>query len=413
MRAARLVAVFALAVMLQGCWGSRETDEIAYVLVIGFDKGPGQNAVVTFQMANPKAIAGQAAGGGGGGEGEAAKPLLAESTVALLPVGAIKLLNAERARELSLLHTSAFIFSEEVARQGLAPYLNPLERYRETRGTAFVFICRGKASEFMEKNQPLLEINPVKQYELLRLAGRLHGLTPVIQFSEFYQATKSTAVGPTAPLVAVARKKIAEGGQPRKNTLGDFLAGEMPTEAKHTQFLGAAVFRKDKMVGEITGDETRYLNMITGRLDESFILIEDPKSKGNSLGITLKQARKPTVKINLQGERPEILVTIYQEPEIVGVASGIRYESPELKPVLEKELEKIIRERCLSLVSKAQEEFRSDIFGFGRYARMQFLTLDRWRKYRWEEMFLLAEVDVQVNAKIRRTGLMLKTEPPR
>lgn len=412
MRAVKIVALVLMVLLTQGCWGSRETDEIAYVLVMGFDKGPGQNVVVTFQTANPKAIAGVVGGGGGGG-GADSRPLITDSTVAPLPIGAFKLLNVERSREISLLHTTAFIFSEELARQGLAPLLNPLERYRETRGTAFVFVCRGKAKEFIKKNQPILEIDPSKLYELLDRTSMLHGLTPVTQFSEFYPRTKSMAANPVAPLAAVGRRNIDLKEQPPKNSLGDYLAGEMPSDGEHIQFLGAAVFRGDKMVGELTGDETRYLNMITGKMKESFIIIEDPLRKGHSVGVTLRQARAPGVKVNIKGERPEIRVDIYQEPEIVGISSGINYESTKLKPVLEEALEKIISERCRRLTSRAQEEFRSDIFGLGRYVRMRFITLGQWREFSWEDVFPAAAVDIKVHVKIRRTGLMLETMPPR
>lgn len=411
MKAVKIIAALVISLMVQGCWGSRESDEIAYVLVMGLDKGPGQNILVTFQIANPKTIAGQAGGGGGGGgQGEAARPLITDTTVALLPIGAFNLLNVERSREISLLHTTAFIFSEELARQGLGSYLNSLERYRETRGTAFVFVSRGKAKDFIEKNQPLLEINPSKQYELLRRTSRVHGLTQIIQFSEFYQRTKTPASNPVAPLVAINRVNPADKQEPpKKNTLGDYLAGEMPSDKEDTQFLGTAVFRRDRMVGSLTGDQTRYFNMLTGMLSESFLIIEDPKRNGYSLGVTLRQARKPVVKVDLGGDRPKVDVEMYQEPEIVGISSGLNYESQELKAVLEEKLAKIIRNRCQEVVNIAQEDFRSDIFGFGRYARMKFLTLDSWYAYRWEEMFPIAEVNININLKIRRTGLMLDT----
>jgi len=235
----------------------------------------------------------------------------------------------------------------------------------------------------------------------------------VTQFTQFYQRTKSAAVNPTAPLVAISKKEeLGKSEPPPHNKLGDYLAGDMPSIEKDPQFLGTAVFKADRMVGELTGDETRYLNMITGKLSQSFLIIDDPKKKGQSVGMTLRQARNPEVKVNLAGDRPEIELHIFQEPEIVGVTSGINYESTELKNVLEKALANIIRERCESLVTRAREEFGSDIFGFGRQARKKFITLDQWEKYNWGEAFPLARVDIKVDVKIRRTGLMLKTRPP-
>ncbi|KJS00720.1 MAG: hypothetical protein VR68_06430 [Peptococcaceae bacterium BRH_c4a] len=412
MRLLKIIAPLILVLLMAGCWGKRETDEIAYVLVMGFDKGPGHFSVISFQIANPKAIAGLSGGGGGKGVGGGDEPLFIENIVAKLPIGAFNLLNVERSREISLLHTTAFIFSEEVARQGVAHYLNPLGRYRETRGTAFVFVCRGKASEFMKKNQPVLEVTPSKQYAMLALTNKIHGLTQVTQFTDFYQGSKSVDVNPTAPLVGISKKEeLSKSEIPPHNKLGDYLAGDMPSVEKDPQFIGTAVFRKDRMVGELTGDETRYFNMIIGKLNQSFLIIDDPKKKGQSVGMTLRQARKPEVKVNLAGERPEIELRIYQEPEIAGVTSGINYESPEMKKVLEKALANIIRKRCESLITRTQEEFRSDIFGFGRKAKRKFITLEKWKKYNWDEAFPQARVDIIVHVKIRRTGLMLNTRP--
>jgi spore germination protein KC len=410
MRAVKLLACLLLISVLAGCWGSLETDEIAYVMAMGFDRGPGDSLVMTFQIANPRTIAGQAAGGGGGGGGNSqGGTTINISTVASLPIGAFNLLNVERGRKISLQHTRAFIFSDELAREGLHHYLNPLNRYRETRGTAFIYISRGRARDFMEKNQSRLEFTPVKQYELVSKMQRLHSLAPVTEFRKFYHRTKSIAHEPTAPLVAVNEKGLKNLREPEPDTLGDYLAGELPSDKGEAQFLGTAVFKGDKMVGTLTGDETRYLNMLTGEMNQGFLIIDDPIRKGKPVGLILDQARKPDIKVRFSPGRPAIEVDIYQEPEIVGVASAINYESTELKPVLERALAGIIRERCHELVARTQEEFRSDIIGFGRVARRQFLTLQDWEKVKWHEAYPMAGVNINVHVKIRRTGLMRKT----
>lgn len=407
MRALKTAAALLLALVLAGCWGSRETDEFAYVVAMGFDKGPDNNLIMTFQIANPRAIAG-AAGAAGGGGGDNVQPLITISTMAQLPIGAFNLLNTELSRNFSLLHTRAFIFSEELAREGLHQYLNPLERFRETRGTAFVYICREKARDFMKKNLPRMEVVPVKQYELVARISRQHGMTPVTMFREFYENTKSTVQEPVAPLVDISERGL-EGGDSRQNRLGDYYAGDMPSDRGFVQFLGTAVFKGDKMVGKLTGDETRYLNMLNGNLREGFLIIRDPLSPDEPLGLTLRQGKKPDVKVSFGGEVPEIEVHIYQEPEIVGISSGIDYESPSRKPVLEKSLEDIILDRCNHVLARSQDEFKADIFGFGRYARMNFLTVADWQKAHWAEVYPQARVSVNVHVKIRRTGLMMKT----
>ena len=413
MRAARLLSVILLALALAGCWGSRETDDLAYVLVVGFDKGPDRNVIVTFQIANPIATAGTATGsGGGGGGGQSNEPLITTSIVQRLPLAAFNLANVERSREISLLHTAAYVFSEELAREGIGQYLLPVNRFRETRGTALVLICRGKARDFIEKHKPKLEASPAKLYQHLIGLNRVHGLSVTTQYSKFYSQLKSGSVQPTAPLAAISEKAVT-AGKPQPDRLGDYLAGNLPSNKGEAQFLGAAVFRGDKMVGAITGDETRYLNMLTGNIVRSFIAVRDPKSDQDALGITLRQARKPVVKVRFTPERPVIDVEVFVEPDISGLGSGINYESVELKPVLEKKLKDLFEQRCRQLVAKSQEEYRSDIFSFGHEAKKQFLTVQEWRDFNWSEAYPRAEVNVKVNVKVRRTGLMVKTSPVR
>ncbi|MFZ5595594.1 MAG: Ger(x)C family spore germination protein [Bacillota bacterium] len=422
MKGAKLFACLIMLLLTSGCWGSKETDDIAYVLSLGFDKGPGDKLLVTFQIANPIVIAGQSGGGGrgggvggggggGGGGGVQNKSFLTMSAVAELPIGALHLLNSQQARELSLLHTMAFIFSDELAREGLKDYINSLNRYRETRGSAFVYICRGKAKDFLEKNTPMLELSPAKQYELLFKNNKLHGLVYVTTFREFYQKIKYITQEPVAPLLAINKEGLDVSTPEEKNRLGDYLAGELPSNKNVPQFLGSAVFKGDKMIGEITGDETRYLNIMSGLAKQTFLIIRDPQKENQFVGLTIKQAKKPKIKVDTKSDQPVIDLEIFLEPNIVGISSGINYESVKYKPILENELENIIKSRCEQLIKRTQDEFTTDIAGFGRIAAGNFLTIGQWEKYKWEEKYPRAVVNIKVNAKIRRTGFMIKTMP--
>lgn len=413
MRMFKLLATIILPLFLAGCWGSRESDEIAYVMAIGIDKGKKGNLMVTFQIANPKVIAGITGGGGGGGGGNGGgnvEPFLYVSTHAPLPIAAFHLVNATQSREISLLHTKAFIFSEELAREGLKGYLNPLNRYRETRGTSFVFISRGRARDFMQKNQPLLEVSPSKQYEMIAQLSNVHGLAPKTNFEQFYHNTKALSIAPTVPLVGVNEKGMATVKPAEPHVLGNYLAGDLPVAGESkVQFIGAAVFSGDRMVGELDGNECRHLLILQGNLQRSFMVLDDPLKQSGHIGLTLYQARKPIVEVSFTEEGPVINVEVFQEPTIVGIASGINYENTKYKPILEKEVTRLIEEKCMELVNRSQNEFRADIFGYGEAAKRHFLTLGDWEKYNWPEVYPNAQVNVKVNVKIRRTGLMLKT----
>jgi len=406
-KAARLILLLFLVICLSGCWGSIETDEMAYALVMGVDKGPDDNIIVTLHFANPAVVAGQVMGGGGGRD----QPFVNTSIVSGRPVEAFNLTDVQLSRVINLMHTSAFIFSEELAREGLYPYIAGLKCNREPRGPAAIYISRGRAGEFIEKNVPVLENNRAKLFQLFSRKDERHALQLNNNLHGFYMQMKSGDRQPYAPMLAMTTADQEESGVSPPGKTGDYLAGNVPLKRGVPQFIGTAVFRGDRMVGQLSGNESMYLNMLTGEFRRGMIVIEDPQESGQKVGLFLYQGKKPQVKVNLESGVPVIDVELFQEPEISGITSNINYESPELKPVLEEALEEVIKNGCDRLVARTQEEFRSDVFGFGRFAKMKFLTVQDWEDYNWSEAYPAATVNINVNLSIKRTGQMIKNMP--
>jgi len=415
-RAAKIFFFFLAALtllFLTGCFGSRETDETFYVLAMGFDKGEKDNMVVTVSIANPKTIAGMDGGGSAKGEG---KNVVVQSVETYGPLTGIEQLGTSTSRHLSLLHTKAYIFSEDMAREGLGSWFSTLSRYYELRATSYVFVCRGKAKDFLEKNQPPLELSPTKQYELIGSLSAAHGLYQNSMFKEFYQDYKSWSIQPSLPLAAIheggletAKPGVVEGGE---QTLGKYVAGEVPiTGENKAQFDGTAVFRGDKMVGTLNGEETRFYLMLRGQFENGFLLILDPLvAEPSGIGLSVHQARSPkyATRFNEDGS-VTVDVDIYLEADLAAMLSGINYESPGNKPILEEAFSENIREGCQKLIERTQEEFKSDIFGFGEQVKGHFWTVQSWRNFDWLQKYPEAQVNVTVHTRIRRTGLQLKT----
>lgn len=400
-----------------GCWGSRETDEVAYILSIGLDRGEQDRFLVTISIANPQNIAGAGTGGAGEG-GLGSSVIMSVESSAVIP--SLNLFDTSVARQLSLLHTKAYIISEELAREGLHDLLLSLIRYRELRGTALVLVSRGSARDFIEKNKPLLELSPTKQFELIRKLTGNHGLYASTLFQHFYNDLKSLSVEGSTPLVAIreggrgtAGPASGDGGG---HVLGDYEAGEVPiTGGNPAQIIGNAVFRGDRMVGVIGGEEARYLLMLQGKFRWGNLVVADPLAAGPAVvSLVVKQAHSPKIRTEIDPEgNVAIDVDIYLEPEIIGIMSGIDYETEENKAVLEETVSFEIQRGCQELIRRTQEEFRSDIIGFGKKVKHHFWTLSAWEEFRWLEHYPEAEVNVTVHSRIRRTGLQLKTMPYR
>lgn len=412
MKKVNIILIFLLfTFLLSGCWGVNETDELAYILAMGIDKGESNIIKVSFQIAIPSAIAG---GEGGGGD----KPVLNVSVEAASILGALQLANAFVSRDLTFIHNRMVIVSEEIAREGLNRYINPLIRSREIRRNTYIMVTRGSSKEFLEKNKPSLELNTAKQFELLLGETNDVGFMSDTIINDFYSSIKSPGKQPVLTLVGLSQKQDKKEKKPdtriqmiEKEVA--FLPGEIPREGgNEVEVIGLAVFRGDKLAGYLDGSETRYYQMVTGKFHKAIFTFPDPeREETDVIVIEVKSGRKPNTGVMFAQGKPIIDVNIILEGEIRSLQSGINYETGEKLNELKKYLEKIITDEILTLVKKTREEFKSDIFGFGEKTRKYFWTYPAWESYDWLKVYPETLVNVKVDLMIRRSGLMIRTAP--
>ncbi len=400
-----LLLIFSL--LFAGCWGMRETDEIAYVMVVGFDKGEKNNLLLTLSIANPRVAIGGGEGGGGGEE-------TSREIVSVEDYGSpamLDLLNTTIDRHIYLQQAKAYIFSEDLAREGLSQWLSPLMRFRETRGNSQVFICRGKARDLIQNSSPLLELNPAKQLELIRKMSEIHGLYPTIQLIDLYADTKSFSKEAVLPLAAVHEGEF-ESAKP--GIADQYLAGEVPVAGKtKVQYTGAAVLREDKLVGFLDGHDTKYFMLLSGNSSAGVIGIKDPLDQSGIISMRIQQGQKPKYKVSIdENGGVTINIGLFLEPEILASTSANDFERTDLKAILEEAFSKQTEQACLDLIKLTQDEMNADIFGFGDKVKRKFLTMRAWEEYGWSGRYPDAQVNISVHSQIRRTGLLLKTIPP-
>jgi spore germination protein KC len=388
-------------IFLTGCFDSRETDATGYVIAVGLDKGEKDNIRLTVAIADPRFIAGITDNGGGKDGGN---DMVIKSVEAYGPLSGIEQLKAAASRHLSLQHTKAFIFSEELAKSGLGEYINELAKDYEVRGTSNVYVCRGQAKDFLENNRAALEVIPGKQYELSGRISKEHGFYRNEKFRDFYVGIKNTATDPVMPVIAIheegfatAKPGVDHGGEPE---LGKYIAGDIPIESKNkTQIGGMAVFRQDKMVGMIDGEKTRYFLMLKGQFNRGFFNIPDPLAEQQSLvGLVVRQDRSPRYRVGINEDgHPVVDVELFLKAELVSVSDLRAYEKEENRRLLEEALSTEIQTGCTKLIKYIQEECAADICGFGERMKGKFLYQQDWLAFNWLEKYPQAMTQVKVN----------------
>ncbi|WP_227765578.1 Ger(x)C family spore germination protein [Zhaonella formicivorans] len=411
-----LIVVLSLLLPLftAGCGSNYEPDELAYVLLLGIDHGAQNLLRVTYLIAIPKDIAGggqDAGGGGGGGNG---KGSLVTTIEAPSIYASMNMVNTYVGRKISLMHAKGLIFSETMAKDGfMAKFIPAITQFREVRNTMFLAISKEKPEEILEKMKPVIEPNPAKYIELLASTQNFTGFIPNVQLQEFYNELKVEGVDPASILVAASDEKLPpDKGEGQYHTEGSYVAGELlkkggvPIEA-----MGAAAFREGRMVGKLNGDETTIQVMLRGKFQRGIFSFRDPIEKGNIIAMEVSQAKHPQIKIQLTGQGAVVDAKLNLEGNVLGNTSLIDYGLPENRAILEKAFAQFIKKQADALVKRAQQEFNSDILGFGIKARRLALTQKEWQGLNWDSLFENATVNIEVNYLIRRTGTLLRTMP--
>ena len=405
--------VVILVTMLTGCYDSTEIDEITYVLAVGLDKGVKDKLRLTIEFHTMKeGSSSMSLSSGGGGMGGEYTTITIDAPSFFT---GLNMINSSLPRKLNFMHTKYLVFSDEMAKSGVRTYIAPIIRYREIRRSMHIIVVKGSACKFLEENQPFIGSTLSKTMELQVMEPTDTGYFPHTTLNNFYDGIKSTYGQSIAPLGGLNNsnnyQEDGEKASAFQSPEGQYYAGEMPRKGgSKVELYGTAVFDGDKMVGELTGDETRLLLMLMGDFERGFFTIKDPEMPQYVVPLDVRTSRKTKIHVEIKNGKPYINAEIKLEGDILAIQSMINYEDISLKPLLEKAFEQQIKSEMDALIDKCKKE-KSDVFGFGTVACRKFLTIQDWEQYNWNKQFENAEVTVNVMFNIRRTGTLLKSSP--
>jgi Ger(x)C family germination protein len=401
--------------------------------VIGCDKGISNKVRITIQFPVYKASStgdtGSNKNSNGSSNGVSNNGnTLFETVEAPSVLEGINLLSSATTRRISLVHTKAIIISEEVAKEGIEDFLAPIARFRETRRIMQIVICKGSAEEFIKNNNTLIGESTAKAMELASTQANYSGYFPEQSFQDFYTGITSPYKQSYAVYAGINDfKKLQALDKSGSLPLGsdeifssmlktqyNIPPGEMPRSGnRKIEFMGTAIFNGSKMVGSLNAYETRYLLMVTGKFQRGFFTIEDEQSKNNAIVVDMRLGRRPKISAHFEDGIPVINVKLNIEADIGSIQSRIAYEKLTKIGELNKSIEQIVQRGVSDVIKKTQQEYNTDVFGFGKRVARNFFTVTEFEEYNWLKHYKDAKINVEVDANVRRTGIMSNSTPIR
>jgi len=369
--------------MLSGCWDSKEVENLAVTTLIAWDRvdieGQPKWQITTriMNMAEQQSK--------GAEEKSTAQEILIIGTGDTIQE-AFNSLAKRVPASIFYEHSVGLVFGERVAREELTTVMDNTLRFPSSRVRDNVLVCKGMAAEILTA-QPLLSSTLSKQIRktadrTVEEAGVSYKVT-VLDFSKQLVNKKRDTV---LPLVKVYEKKQEE---------------EIPE--KTLEIAGFGVIREKELVGWLEGEEAKIYVLILGKPQYPHIPF-NLQYDDNKLNYSIYKSKSKVAAKVIEG-----VPQYYLKVSVEGVIHETTKSdlSIEDRAPLEKVIEEKILEEVLQLVDKARE-YDADIFGFNEYLYRYHPKEWQAIEPNWREHFQKAEIDVEVEAKIRSFGVTNK-----
>ena len=164
---------------------------------------------------------------------------------------------------------------------------------------------------------------------------------------------------------------------------------------------GIAVFKEDKLVGWLTDEEGIAYNIITDQVKNTLGTLSCPE--GGKVNINVDNLTSKLKNTIVDG-KPEIEIDIQISGNIGEIDCEIDITKEETIKMLEKTYEEQVEKNVNETIQVVQDDFQSDIFGFG--AAIHQSNPKEWKKIKnqWGTEFSEIKTTVKVKVNIRHFG---------
>lgn len=395
-----LVVLFVMA--FSSSYLSLSIDNLAYVLVIGIDKGKDNNLEVSFQFSTASKAS---------ETGSTEKvPTVMDSLEAPSLSTAINLMNSYMGKELNLSHCKVIIFSEELAEEGISEEIYTLINDTQVRPSANIVVSKCNAKLYMEQTSPELENLISKYYEIFTNSSKYTGFKPNATIGDFFNAVICKTCEPVAILGGLSTEKPENQGNNHIQENYNVKSNQTPIEGENgSENIGIAAFKDDKLIGELCALETTTYLAITNKVDRFLISVPDPDDVNSYIDIYLYPKGSTSIDVDTSSSSPFIKVKAGFTGKIYSMSNNSQYLDPEILKNLSETCNKYLESVFTDYLYKTSKDFKSDINGFGKYALNNFFTTQDFNDYNWLNNYQNAFFEVQIDTSIKSSMLITET----
>lgn len=274
-------------------------------------------------------------------------------------------------------------------------------------------ISKTDAKYYIQNSKPSLESLPSKYYEIFPNSSRYTGYTSNATLGSFFNNMKSNTSEASAILGGTIDTNKDNLGRYSSNdplNLGNIKSNETSISGKRgTENIGLAVFKSDRLIGELNAIETICFSVIQNQVEGFLITIEDIEDNENYIDIYLYNEEDTKATVYIVNGNPYITVNCKLNGRIYSMKDDNDYLNDSTLQEISNRASDFMKIQLSNYLYKTSKEFNSDINNFGRTALSNFLTIDEFENYNWLYNYQNSFFDINVNVSIKSGFLMVET----
>ncbi|MBU5485309.1 Ger(x)C family spore germination protein [Clostridium sp. MSJ-11] len=373
-----VVLIISTIFLAYGCIGKMELSEYGIVTMIGHDI-KDEKVKLNFEVIEPSNKKDKSNG----------KPSIFTQVEGRTVFEAIRNTTLIFDRKLYFSHSKILMFSEEMARDGILKYLDFWNRDYEVNLGGYILVVKADKSENLFVEPKGVERLLSNHIEYLIKNSKYNGKSTVVKLRDLVKQYYSE--GSQVYVTGV----ISAGSNNVKNSSKNY---------NSLNIEGLAIFIKDKLAGYLDGIETMGYNFIKNNIKSGAIVSpSEEEYKFYTVKIIDSNAKNS---VFIEDDSLRINVDVEVSGMMNEIMTGENLREVNTMEKIEKLTEDSIKKIIEKTIKRSQEDFKTDIFDFYKYAYRY--NYSDWVKVkdRWNELYANGDVKVNVKVKLEKEALL-------
>jgi spore germination protein KC len=283
----------------------------------------------------------------------------------------------ESSHRLFMGHNQCLIFGKEEAKRGVKNQIDFFTRNPSTRMDVWILVSDSTAENILSAKTEGASVPALDISQLLKMQ-KINAESVNVDLLEFSSKLASETTSPVASIIKVNK----ESGKPR------FVIS------------GTAVFKKDKLAGELDEDKTRGFLWTMNQIQNGVVQVNVGKEKA---GLEILKSKCQSVPEVHSDGTVSVSISVSTNLGVREMTEFHGFSDKEILQTLQSAAEKIVKKKMLDCFHETQR-CGADIYGIGKLVYEKYPGKWEPLKGKWEQVYKKLQPQITVQVQIKDMG---------